>query len=222
MKMRRALVIFTKLPVRGQVKTRLASAVSEELAAELQRRFLLDILSIAKQGNWEAIISYAPESSNLKSLIKTPIHCIPQKGSSLGGRMGNAFRAAFNEGYHPVVMIGTDIPTLPLHFLTAAFKALKDRDVVLGPSVDGGYYLIGMHCFHEEIFRGVEWSTPRVLHQTVRRIKQEKLKLACLDVWYDVDTLEDLVFLKAHIEYLQACGRAFPVNTYRLLKKLRL
>lgn len=218
MKMRRALVIFTKLPVRGRVKTRLSQAISEELSAELQRRFLLDILSIAKQGNWEVIISYAPESSNLKSSI----HCIPQRGGSLGERMGNAFRAAFNEGYHPVVMIGADIPTLPLHFLTAAFKALKDRDVVLGPSADGGYCLIGMHRLHEEIFRGVEWSTPRVLHQTVGKIKQEKLKLACLDVWYDVDTLEDLVFLKAHIEYLRACGRAFPVNTYRLLKKLRL
>lgn len=220
--MKPALVVFTKLPIRGRVKTRLTPLVSPRAAAELHRCFLLDTLATASRIKARTVVAYSPRGA--ADLLKEFFHgwSIPQQGGSLGERMSSAFQEVFHRGFSPGVMIGSDIPTLPPGFLREAFKALREKDLVLGPAVDGGYYLIGMHRLHPGVFRDISWGTPGVLRQTLERIRELGLRFSCLPVWYDVDAPRDLVFLKAHVEALRACNQEYPMNTHRFLRKLGL
>lgn len=132
--------------------------------------------------------------------------------------MANAFKDVFSDGYSPVVLMGTDIPTLPGYILEDALRSLEKKDLVLGPSLDGGYYLIGMHRPTREVFTGIDWGTPRVLAQTVSRIRRAGMSFSCLEAWYDVDLPEDLAFLIRHVEALREAGLPWPRNTYRFLR----
>ena len=121
------------------------------------------------------------------------------------------------------IIIGGDLPTLPLGRLRAAFSALEQKPVVLGPSLDGGYYLIGLRAPQPELFEGVAWSTPQVLEQTVQRLNQLGLEMACLEPWYDVDTVDDLRFLVSHLRLLMASGSPdLPHHTVDCLRQLGL
>jgi len=137
--------------------------------------------------------------------------------------MRDAFKELFAGGYESAVMIGADLPTLPLSHLRAAFAALERRPVVLGPSLDGGYYLIGLRAPQPELFEGIAWSTSQVLSQTIERINQLGLQVQCLEPWYDVDTIDDLDFLVSHLRLLMASGRAhLPRQTVDTLRRLGL
>ncbi|MDP3046824.1 MAG: DUF2064 domain-containing protein, partial [Chloroflexota bacterium] len=119
------------------------------------------------------------------------------------------------------VIIGADLPTLPLSHLTAAFSMLDRRPAVLGPSLDGGFFLIGLRNLQPELFEGIAWSTRQVLGQTVDRINRLGLALECLEPWYDVDTVEDLDFLISHLRLLMACGQSgLPRQTVAHLRRL--
>lgn len=229
--MRQALIIFAKAPVPGKVKTRLVPPLNYAQAAELQKCFLQDTLDLAgKAKDCDLIIAYTPPSrfDSLKALItSSEFKFVPQLGSNLGEKMHNAFQDVFKLGSRRAVIIGTDLPTLPPYYLNKAFDLLGKCDVVIGPNVDGGYYLIGMRGNRRKgalrrVFSGVSWSTEDVLPQTLERINKAGLKLGCLDVWYDVDTPSSLRFLKSHVEYLKACGEGIPKRTYGFLRRLKI
>ena len=116
----------------------------------------------------------------------------------LGARMREALVQELDAGASAAVLIGTDIPSLPVHHITQAFDLLRAKDVVLGPSIDGGYYLVGVSKSTPEIFEDVEWSTPSVLTQTIDRIQRAGNTLGLVPPWFDVDTPDELDFLLAH------------------------
>lgn len=224
--MKRALAVFTKVPIAGLAKTRLAPALTLEGAAALYRSFLLDTVALmTRVSRCEAIIAYTPREALqvLRDIVKKPIELMPQSSGDLGSRMHNVFKELFVRGYALAVMIGADLPTLPLSRLRAAFAALERKSVVLGPSLDGGYYLIGLRAPQPELFEGIAWSTDQVLGQTIDRISRLGLEVQCLEPWYDVDTVDDLDFLVSHLRLLMACGRSdLPSQTVDALRRLGL
>ncbi len=117
-----------------------------------------------------------------------------QREDDLGGRMANAFGLAFAEGYQAAVIIGTDSPDLPLSFIAAAFRKLEQTsvDAVYGPSEDGGYYLLGLKRFYDELFRDIPWSSDGVLEKSLARAVGAGIRTDLLPSWYDVDTAADL------------------------------
>jgi rSAM/selenodomain-associated transferase 1 len=115
-------------------------------------------------------------------------------GENLGERMKNGFLEAFSMNFKRVVLIGSDIPDLPLEFIEEAFTSLLEKDAVIGPSTDGGYYLIGFKdkSFSPRVFEGIPWSTKRVFEETMNVSKQEELLVHTLQPLTEIDTIEDL------------------------------
>ncbi len=220
---RQVIVIFTRLPEKGEVKTRLTPPLTSEEAAALQRCMILDALALVGTKKCPIVIAYDPGRG--KSFLRDmgeQVLLIEQRGGSLGERMANALEDVFAAGYSPALLMGTDIPSLPRYILKDALKVLEKKDVALGPSIDGGYYLIGMRRLHHGIFRGIRWGTSEVLSQTLSRIKKEGLSCSCLETWYDVDTPEDLLFLREHIEALRDAGIWWPRKTHEFLRRVRI
>jgi len=190
------LLFFIKNPEKGLVKTKLASAVGDEMAVKLYRRFLLEMLSTLNRGTFLFYLCFYPEHSlnDLKRWLGDDYLYMPQAGENLGERMKNAFIDAFAMNFKRVVLIGSDIPDLPLEFIEKAFTSLQEKDVVIGPSIDGGYYLIGFKDknFSLRAFEGIPWSTKRVFEETVKVLKQEGLTVHALQPLRDIDTIDDL------------------------------
>ena len=135
--------------------------------------------------------------------------------------MHNAFLELHSIGYEKIVLIGSDSPTIQKRHINLAFIKLKNNDVVIGPSVDGGYYLIGLKKPNQKLFTGINWGTKEVFKQTLLKIRSNNLSLELLEPWYDVDTPSDLKFLLTHIKYLKTSSDNFiPERTLKLLKQL--
>jgi rSAM/selenodomain-associated transferase 1 len=221
--MENALVIMAKAPLPGESKTRLASTFSPEGAAELSRCFFLDAMELAQHvRSCEVILAYSPADSleNFPIAGREFVESIHQGQGDLGVRMRHVFEILFDKGYSRVVLIGTDMPTLPLSYLQEAFSLLEDHPVVLGPSLDGGYYLIGLQAMLSEIFEDIDWGSNQVYSQTVERLELIKIKPTCLLPWYDVDTLEDLGFLITHLNLLRSCtDERLPEHTLAFLER---
>jgi rSAM/selenodomain-associated transferase 1 len=149
-----------------------------------------------------------------------PVRLFVQKGGNLGERMRQAFEDRFKEGYERVVIIGSDSPTLPIAYIEQALQS--EQDVVIGPSTDGGYYLIGMRGKVTDIFERVPWGTDRVLSETLKVLKDQRAEAELLPVWYDVDLPEDLRFLKAHLEWMAHAGLKEGMATLEFLTQLHL
>jgi hypothetical protein len=199
-----ALAIFAKAPIAGQVKTRLCPPLSLEEAAELYRCFLLDTVARAVSlPGVQVYVAFTPPDGEalLRKLLPYPLHYLPQRGESLGEREANVFAELLPAGFSRVVLIGGDIPTLPLSHLQEAFSLLADaqRDVALGPSTDGGYYLIGARAFHPELFENITWSTSAVLAETFVQARRAGLRVVQVPAWYDIDSKEDLHQLVAEL-----------------------
>jgi rSAM/selenodomain-associated transferase 1 len=192
----RCLLFFIKNPEKGKVKTRLASAMGDERAMKLYKRFLLEILSTLNRGTFLFYLCFYPENSlnDFKDWLGDDYLYMPQKGENLGERMKNGFVEAFSMHFKRVVLIGSDIPELPIEFIQEAFQSLKEKDVVIGPSIDGGYYLIGFKekTFSPQVFEGIPWSTESVFEETMKVLKEEKLTVHTLQPWRDIDTIDDL------------------------------
>jgi rSAM/selenodomain-associated transferase 1 len=180
----------------GRVKTRLAEQFGSNAAADLYRNFVTVILATLKSLDANIKIVFAPPDSKdqFQQWLGKKYSYIPQVGQDLGQRMKNAFFQAFSEGFKDVIVIGSDSPDLPAEYLELAFTALNTNDVVIGPSSDGGYYLIGFarDAFLPEAFDRTSWSSDKVLEQTIDKLRQHKQKVCLLPQWYDVDTLKDL------------------------------
>ena len=198
----RCLLFFIKNPEKGKVKTRLASAVGDEMAVNLYRRFLLEMLSTLNRGTFLFYLCFYPEHSlnDLKRWLGDDYLYMPQTGENLGERMKNGFIDAFAMNFKRVVLIGSDIPDLPLEFIEETFTSLQEKDVVIGPSIDGGYYLIGFRdkSFSPRVFEGFPWSTKRVFEETMNVLKQEGFTVHTLQPLRDTDTIDDLKNLLSH------------------------
>jgi rSAM/selenodomain-associated transferase 1 len=190
------ILFFVKYPEKGQVKQRLSPDLSEEITQELYICFVHDILIMLKKIDAQLLICFTPENAQEKfqRWLGSALRFLPQRGEDLGERMKNSFIDAFAQGFHRAVLMGSDSPDLPESFLHTAFSELRTHDVVLGPSSDGGYYLIGFRSttFHPEVFEGIEWSSQTVLQETLKKIRHFSHRLSLLPVWSDVDTLTDL------------------------------
>jgi rSAM/selenodomain-associated transferase 1 len=194
--MRRALIVVGKAPTPGKTKTRLTPPLSAPQAAELYRAFLLDTLEMAAGLGWERTCLVHPRGDGrvLAELLRdTRVELLEQRSGGLGDALAYAFEHHFALGFETVVLIGSDNPTLSPRPVTHAEKSLgEDADLVIGPTVDGGYYLIGMQQPHLGVFEDIEWSTPRVYGQTVERAHREGLRMGTVEQWYDVDEVADL------------------------------
>jgi hypothetical protein len=196
-----ALVIFAKAPIPGQVKTRLCPPLTPDEAATLHGSFVLDTLERTKIAAAkltlpiDRYLACAPSATHVFFKImeeRQGVKLIDQVGDDLGGRMNQAFATLFERGYRQVLLIGTDVPTLPLDHFKQALTSLENHDLVLGPAIDGGYYLIGLKRPIPELFVDIPWSTDQVLRLTQEKAVRLGLTTALLDPWRDVDTLADL------------------------------
>lgn len=199
--MNQALIVFAKLPVPGTVKTRLTTLLSEEEAARLYDAFLRDALAQYVQLGVAVRLYLAPPAEGLPpDLVPGGVSVHAQQGEGLGARMLRAFVETFAAGYERIVIIGTDHPTLPSPFIDAAFGLLEEPLVFcIGPSEDGGYYLLGMNELYPQVFEGMRFSHEDVFAQTLRRVAETPAHLAVLPRWYDIDTPEALRRLVAEL-----------------------
>jgi len=192
----RCLLFFIKNPQKGQVKTRLAAVLGDEMAVGVYKRFLLEMLSMLNKGTFIFYLCVYPVDAleDIKTWLGGEYLYMPQQGGHLGERMKNAFIEALAMNFKRVVLIGSDIPSLPLEFIEEAFISLEKRDVVIGPSVDGGYYLIGFRDkkFSPRAFKGIPWSTERVFGETMKVLEHEGLTVHTLKTLRDIDTVQDL------------------------------
>lgn len=192
--MRNCLIIFAKEPQKGKVKTRLKDYLSQEQCLNLYKAFLKDVIDLAKKIKCsEKLVAYDSKSNpEYLRKIARPFKFYKQCGRNLGYRMHNAFKFASEDGGCRMVVMGSDSPNLPISFIEGALKKLDRNDVVLGPSLDGGYYLIGMKKPCLGLFQGIKWSSDKVLDETIKKSRQLKKKIAILPRWYDVDESKSL------------------------------
>jgi rSAM/selenodomain-associated transferase 1 len=220
--MRTAVAIMAKAPRPGEVKTRLAAALGATQAADLYRCFLLDgIEQVRALEAASLVIAYAPADGRGEVERLAPgFTPVPQEGADLGARLANLFERLLANGHEAALVVGSDLPTLPAAFLRQALALVGTPgvDVVLGPSEDGGYYLIGLRVLHRSLFEGIAWSTPAVLAGTIERAEAAGLRTACLPPWFDVDTPEDLERLKASLAETEGPE---PRHTRRFLMEHR-
>jgi rSAM/selenodomain-associated transferase 1 len=192
---------MAKWPQAGEVKTRLLPALPAAEVAHLYEHFLLDkVAQVRGLRQAHPVVAFTPESARAEFARMAPdFALLPQRGHDLGRRLLNGIRDLHAEGYAGVMMVDSDTPTLPVTFLQRAIDLLgsESPDVVLGPTEDGGYYLIGMRKPHVEVFGDIPWSTDRVLRETRRRADRAGLTTGCLPPWFDVDTPDDLRRLEA-------------------------
>lgn len=213
--MKEALVLMAKAPLAGQVKTRLIGALTAEDAADLYAAFLSDTFALMEEiaDEREAVrlvLCYTPEGEEeaFEKVEREGSLMLAQRGNSLGERLQNCFTDMFELGYTSVVVMGGDSPTLPAEYLLAAFVSLTDaEEVVIGPTEDAGYYLIGMRQLHAQVLADIPWSTAEVLPATRERAQAAKLALIELPEWYDIDTPVELERLRQELKVEKGLAR---------------
>lgn len=195
------LLIFTRYPEAGNTKTRLIPVLGAEGAARLQKKLTENIILQAglleRQLGNSTVIHYSGGSKDAMTAWLGPIACVEQAAGDIGLKMQAAFYLAFSQGIEKAVLIGTDIPDLSAEILTQAFTALQTVDVVVGPSRDGGYYLIGLTGnvapqLLDSLFRHMAWSKGEVFAETILRLESFGQPVTILPTLADIDLPEDL------------------------------
>jgi uncharacterized protein len=234
-----ALAVMTKAPQAGRVKTRLVPPLTPEQAAELNKCFLRDTASAissacsrrpvsdahashseAATGRARGIAVYTPigAESTYTDILPAGFSLLPQRGDKFGERLHFAVEDLFKLGFDSVCLVDSDSPTVPSENFAEAVELLstsRDR-VVLGPSDDGGYYLIGLKKPHRHLFEQIDWSTERVLNQTMGRATEVGLKIKLLPTGYDVDDAASLRRLSEELLCKPASAEIAP-HTRRFL-----
>jgi rSAM/selenodomain-associated transferase 2/rSAM/selenodomain-associated transferase 1 len=190
------LIIFGRYPVPGRTKTRLVETLGQTGAADLQRSLTEETLKKAKKisAYQDIEVEVCFEGGNelkMRRWLGSDIMLSQQVSGDLGERMYSAFLEAFKSGCRRVVLLGTDIPQLTPDHLKQAFDALHEHDIVLGPSTDGGYWLMGLNK-PTDLFKEINWGTENVLDQTVARAKEQNIGFHQLKPLTDIDTVDDL------------------------------
>ena len=188
------VVVFAKAPEPGRVKTRLTPALRAREAADLYRALLADTLDIADRTKAEVIVAYEATRGRrtLESIVGTR-RMIAQPSGDLGARLVGVTNQLLNRNRAPLIVIGSDCPGVDTGLLRDAFRALRTADVVIGPALDGGYYLIGLKRPSPELFDRIPWSTTSVLASTLERAEEAGLRVASLRDERDIDTPEDVL-----------------------------
>jgi len=189
------ILLFLKAPVPGQVKTRLARDIDEHGAAEIYDILVQSQLQRLPRG-YALEIHFAPADAGslFPAWLGDRFDYYPQVDGDLGDRLQHAIHAAFGRGASEVICIGADCPSLlPIHFEQAREALRSDQcDVVLGPSTDGGYYLIGLRQPDHALFNNVRWSSAQTLEDTIANAREAELKVHTLEKMSDIDEIEDL------------------------------
>jgi len=191
----RRLALFARWPAAGEVKTRLSPAVPTALALDLYRAMLEDAIALMGRAEAEERFLYWAGAPAARDGFTVPpaFRVRDQQGGELGERIERAFEELLASPGDRAVVVGADCPALEASTLADAFDALESHDAVLGPARDGGYTLVGLRRRAPGLFRDIEWSTPRVLDQTMERAARGGLSIALLPALDDLDTPEDLL-----------------------------
>ncbi|MFI5134354.1 MAG: TIGR04282 family arsenosugar biosynthesis glycosyltransferase [Chitinophagales bacterium] len=187
------LIIFVKNPVPGKVKTRLAKTMGAEKALQIYNELLEHTHRITKKLPMDKAVYYSDEVTMGDIWDKGNFEKMVQEGSDLGKRMLNAFKNSFQKGYRKVVIIGSDNFEITSKIILEAFESIPQNNFVIGPTHDGGYYLIGMMALHASLFKNKKWSSDGVLQDTLIDIRNMNGSYKLLPELTDIDTEEDLL-----------------------------
>lgn len=215
-----SLLVFAKVPRPGAVKTRLTPALTPAEAARLYTAFLRDTLRQVVQLEADVRLYFAPPlPDDGMDGLPAGVSVHKQTGDGLGARMKRALRDTLREGAERVVVMGSDHPTLPISFLRQGFRSLDDpRSLCVGPTEDGGFYLLGMTTVYPQLFDDMTYSHSEVFADTLARAEQTDADLTVLPEWYDVDTPQDLDRMLADLD----TDRADAPNTWRIADRFNL
>ncbi len=201
---KRCVLLFVKLPEKGRVKSRLARQIGEDPALRLYKCMVLDVVEMLKHGGFPFRICHTPPdaSNQMTEWLGQGYDYQPQTGDDLGDRMEKAFSRVFATDVEEALLIGSDIPGLTSGIIEEAFTSLVTHDAVIGPSDDGGYYLIGFRkkSFVPAIFHDMVWSTKTVFRDTVRKLRDSSATFHILPELTDVDAIEDLKTFLARVK----------------------
>ncbi len=223
-----AIVVFAKEPHAGRVKMRMSRALGPEKAAELYRCFIVDTLEMIRPlPVARKDLGYMPEDARdyFRELVAPflDISTFAQQGDDVGERLQHAFQREISSGAEHIISIDTNAPTLPRRYIEEAFDSLHKVDAVLGPTFEGGIYLVGSRLPTTVLFEGVPWGTPDVFRQMVFNVSSAGLSLKSLGPWYNVDTEHTCQFMKAHLNALSHSGvKELPRETLEWLNSNKL
>lgn len=199
----RCLILFAKAPVQGAAKTRLAEDLGDAAALRLYRAFVADLLAAIYRMNINLRIFYHPGKHEdlVRKWLGEDAPLFAQQGADLGERMHHALCCTATEGYRNIILIGSDIPGLNAQIINKAFSLLAQHPAVIGPAVDGGYYLIEFRSqsIFREAFTGIDWGTQNVLEKTLQRFRHKGKQAPLLPSLRDIDTRADLQALAADL-----------------------
>lgn len=187
------LLVFAKAPVTGRVKTRLAADVGTRAATAIYRIMGRTVVDAVRSGPWRTVVCYHPPDAlaEVRAWLGEELEYWPQQGPDLGARMDQAFGRALGSTRR-VCLIGTDTPAVDAARIHEALAALEAAEVVFGPAVDGGYYLLALREPMPELFRQIPWGTSQVLARSTAKAGAAELSVALLEPLADVDTVSDL------------------------------
>ncbi|MGG8497393.1 TIGR04282 family arsenosugar biosynthesis glycosyltransferase [Tenacibaculum sp. TC6] len=184
------VLIFTRNPELGKVKTRLAKTIGNEAALAVYTFLLNHTKQVTQNGTFDKAVYYSVKVHENDIWDKNTYQKFLQQGDNLGERMQHAFQQAFDNGYEKVVIIGSDLFDLQTSHIYEAFDQLAKNEVVIGPAEDGGYYLLGLKKVHPEIFKNKAWGTSTVRQDTLHDLQNVSLHL--LETLNDIDVFEDI------------------------------
>lgn len=185
------VIMFVKEPKLGFVKTRLSKTCGEEFTLDLYKCFVKDLIYTLSNESYDFKLCVYPSIELINSSFGDFDNFLQVEGD-LGIKMQRAFEEKFEEGYEKIVLIGSDTPHISNEIINDSFKELENNDIVLGPSLDGGYYLIAFNkkTFQDEVFKNISWSTSKVLNQTLHKLNTKNVYLH--EILNDIDILDDL------------------------------
>ena len=195
------LLIFTRNPEFGKVKTRLARDIGHQAALDIYKFLLAHTAKICTPLDTEKAVYYSEEIPNNDLWNAAVFQKKKQVGEDLGERMQNAFAEGFHLGYSKIIIIGSDLYDIETKDLEQAFNVLNNHEIVIGPAEDGGYYLLGIKQLHPKLFKNKNWSTPTVLQDTINELKKSNYKL--LEKRNDVDLYSDIKDHPAFIPFFK-------------------
>ena len=207
-----ALIVFVRLPVPGKVKSRLSESLGPRAAAAFYRecaeKLFRECALIASGAQLFIFYCDRQDKAAVERWAGPGFRFSPQRGHGLGRRLENALGEVFGSGAARAVVMASDVPDLSAGLITDAINGLVDYNIVLGPSLDGGYYLLGMSKLHRELFRGISWSTDRVLSQTLDAAGRLGMSVKMMPQLRDIDTVKDLR------EWMETAASNNPVLQY--------
>lgn len=217
-----ALILMTRVPIPGKTKTRLMNVISGNKCADIHKCFLLDLFNMTKflKKDIDIYLTYTPidEYEILKNMTPAYINVFSQYGQNLGEKMSNAIRFVLNKDYEKVILIGTDIPDLKHIDIIHSFNSLDENDITIGPTFDGGYYLIGMKNLYDELFHEkIKYGNISVLESTIDIANNLNLKVGLSKKYRDIDTIDDLIDFKKRIDNNDFSKKYYPFNTSKFI-----